>query len=233
MGAACCHCSWRLAGLFVLPPARLPTPQLSSSAAHGPAIACLAVFAGLLAGLPLLHAASPEIALADAFYRSGALVFGGGHVVLPLLEAETVGRGWISMDTFLSGYGAAQALPGPLFSFAAFLGAASTTAASPIAGSLIALLAVFLPGLLLVAGVLPLWASIRTHGWMNRLTAGAGATMVGILAAALYRPVLTSAVLSPVDALIAATGLAALLARTPVWMVVAGVALACGYFSAG
>ena len=130
-------------------------------------------------------------------------------------------------------YGAAQALPGPLFSFAAFLGAASTTAASPIAGSLIALLAVFLPGLLLVAGVLPLWASIRTHGWMNRLTAGAGATMVGILAAALYRPVLTSAVLSPVDALIAATGLAALLARTPVWMVVAGVALAGGYFSAG
>ncbi|MFT3722860.1 MAG: chromate efflux transporter [Hyphomonadaceae bacterium] len=222
-----------LAGLLL--PAREPAASQAAPAPRGPAFVCLGLFAALLVGLPLLHAITPApgVAVADAFYRSGALVFGGGHVVLPLLEAETVGRGWISADNFLSGYGAAQALPGPLFAFAAYLGAASDTGLAPLAASLIALLAVFLPGLLLAAGVIPLWTSIRTHAWVSRLAAGASAAVVGVLAAALYRPVFVSAVLTPVDALIAITGLAALLLRAPVWLVVVSVTLLGAYSSAG
>jgi chromate transporter len=216
------------AGAGLALPARPTAASHIAPAPRGPAFLCLGLFAALLLGLALLSAAtpSPGVTLADAFYRSGALVFGGGHVVLPLLETETVDRGWISAESFLSGYGAAQALPGPLFSFAAYLGAASNTGLAPLAASFIALIALFLPGLLLVAGVVPLWATLRQHAWVSRLAAGASAAVVGVLAAALYRPVVVSAILGPVDAVIAIAGLLALMLRAPVWRVVAGVALA-------
>lgn len=207
------------------PPSRIPKT----------AIACLAAFAALLAVLPIAASltARPELQVADAFYRSGALVFGGGHVVLPLLEAETVGRHWLDAETFLSGYGAAQALPGPLFSFAAYLGAASATGLAPVTGGLIALAAIFLPGLLVMAGVLPMWSAIRSRAWAAGMMRGAGAAVVGVLAAALYSPVLTTGVKSPLDAVIATIGFAALMARAPPWLVVAGVALAGAYSSLG
>lgn len=200
-----------------------------------PAIACLAAFGLLLIGLPILAVATgaPALQVTDAFYRSGALVFGGGHVVLPLLEAETVGRHWLDSETFLSGYGAAQALPGPLFSFAAYLGAASETGLAPLAAGLIALGAIFLPGLLVMAGALPVWSAIRSRPWASGMMKGAGAAVVGVLAAALYNPVFVSAVKSPVDALIAAIGFVALLLRAPALLVVVGVALAGAYSSAG
>jgi chromate transporter len=199
------------------------------------ALACLAVFAGLLLGLPLLAATtgSSALAMTDGVYRSGALVFGGGHVILPLLEAETVGKGLLDADTFLAGYGVAQAAPGPLSSFAAYLGAASTTDIPALAAGLLALAAIFAPGFLLLVGVLPYWTALSATRWMTGLASGAGAAVVGVLAAALWRPVISSAVLSPADALIAAAGLAALLARTPVWLVVLCVALAGAYSSAG
>lgn len=196
---------------------------------------CLGLFALLLAGLPLLtnFAATPPVQLADGFYRSGALVFGGGHVILPLLETETVGRGWIDANAFLAGYGAAQALPGPLTAFAAYLGASADTGLPPLVAGLIALAAIFAPGFLLVAGVLPFWNALADRRWMIGLATGAGAAVVGVLAAALWRPVLAAAILSPADALIALAGLAALLVRTPVWVVVAVVATAGAYFSVG
>ena len=198
-------------------------------------LACLAVFLVLLIGLPALAALSPstELQLADAFYRTGALVFGGGHVILPLLEAETVARGWITAEPFLAGYGAAQALPGPLTSFAAYLGAASSTGLDPLLASVTALISIFAPGFLLVAGVMPFWSGLAQRSWMAGMAAGSGAAVVGVLAAALWRPVISSAVLAPADAAIALAGLAGLLLRTPVWLVVAGVALAGAYSSAG
>ncbi len=186
-----------------------------------------AVFLGFLLGLPLLAAASGNhaLALADSFYRAGALVFGGGHVVLPLLEAETVARGWLSADTFLAGYGAAQAVPGPLFTFAAYLGAAGGPAPNGIAGAGIALVAVFLPGLLLVVAALPFWAVLRARPMARAAMAGANAAVVGVLGAALYHPVWTSAVLSPLDMALAAGGFVALTVfRASPWVVVAALA---------
>ncbi|MFD2648999.1 chromate efflux transporter [Devosia albogilva] len=167
---------------------------------------------GLLLGLPLSAAASGShaVALADSFYRAGALVFGGGHVVLPLLEAETVARGWLSADTFLAGYGAAQAVPGPLFTFGAYLGAVSGFEPNGVVGAAIALVAVFLPGLLLVLAALPFWATLRSQPMARAGMAGANAAVVGVLGAALYDPVWTSAVMSPLDAALAASGFVAL-----------------------
>jgi chromate transporter len=213
--------------------ASAPTPSPSFQSRRG-GIISLMLFACLLFGLPAITALSqtPGLTLADGFYRSGALVFGGGHVILPLLEAETVGRGWLGADVFLAGYGAAQALPGPLTAFAAYLGAAGDTGLPALAASLIALVAIFAPGFLLVLGILPFWSSLSTQPWMASLAAGAGAAVVGVLGAALWQPVITAAILSPADALIAAAGLAALYARAPVWLVVASVA-AAGYVSAG
>jgi chromate transporter len=210
--------------------AMLPAPVTRSAG-----VISLAAFVLLLAGLPLLSALfpSPALAVADGFYHTGALVFGGGHVILPLLEAETVGRGWLESEPFLAGYGAAQALPGPLTAFAAYLGAASDTGLPGLATALLALAAIFAPGFLLVAGVLPFWNGLSTRRWMPGLAAGAGAAVVGVLAAALWRPVIISAILSPIDAAIAIAGLAALLLRAPVWLVVVGVALAGAYSSAG
>lgn len=135
--------------------------------------------------------------LFDAFYRSGALVFGGGHVVLPLLQTSTVGNEWMTNDAFLAGYGAAQAVPGPLFTFAAYLGAVSSMGPGGVLGATIALIAIFLPGFLLLIGILPFWNKLRQHPRANALTRGANAAVVGILLAALYDPVFTSAVKGP------------------------------------
>lgn len=150
---------------------------------------------------PLIAAAtgSQALALFDAFYRSGALVFGGGHVVLPLLQAEIVGPGWASQEAFLSGYGAAQAVPGPLFTFAAYLGAIVTPSPNGLLGAIIALGAIFLPGFLLVLGILPFWGALSTSAPARAGMRGANAAVVGLLAAAFHDPVWTSAVLTPFD----------------------------------
>jgi chromate transporter len=178
-------------------PVAQPGAELAMPVSRRAGIAALVLFGVLLLGLPLLAALTEHrpLALFDAFYRSGALVFGGGHVVLPLLQAETVASGWIPNETFLAGYGLAQALPGPLFAFAAFLGAQAGMTASAPAGAAIALLALFLPGLLLVVGTLPFWDRLRRHAAARHAMMGANAAVVGILAAALADPVWTSAVL--------------------------------------
>ena len=189
----------------------------------------LSAFAGLLVGLPLLAGiiSNHGLDLFAGFYRAGALVFGGGHVVLPLLEAETVARGWLTSDSFIAGYGATQAMPGPLFTFAAFLGAAGTPSPNGILGAIIALIAIFLPGLLLLIGVLPFWNGLRRRPMAQAGMRGANAAVVGILGAALYNPVFTSAVLSPLDFALATAGFVALVAwKAPPWMVVVGLSLA-------
>jgi len=209
---------WLCRGTVVTADAVMPQPIPRPLAA-----VALALFMALLLGLPLLAAATGDhaIALADSFYRSGALVFGGGHVVLPLLEVETVARGWMSADAFLAGYGAAQAVPGPLFTFAAYLGAVGGGNPSGAAGAAIALVAVFLPGLLLVVAALPFWASLRSRPMARAGMAGANAAVVGVLGAAFYHPVWTSAVLSPLDAAVAVAGFVALTVfRAAPWMVV-------------
>ena len=191
-------------------------------------VAALAVFAALLLGLPLARQATDAhaVALTESFYRSGALVFGGGHVVLPLLESEVVPRGWVSDEDFLAGYGAAQAVPGPLFTFAGYLGAVQEPSPSGAAGGTIALAAIFLPGALLVVGTLPFWSELRRRTRFLAALAGVNAAVVGILLAALYRPVLTSAVDAPLDLAVALAGLGALALRAPPWTVVLGFVLA-------
>ncbi len=168
----------------------------------------LLLFCVLLFGLPALIEIDPgrSIKVFDAFYRSGALVFGGGHVVLPLLQQQTVATGWISSSSFLAGYGAAQAVPGPLFTFAAYLGWILTGAPNHWTGALLATVGIFLPGLLLVLAALPYWQSLRDRPSMSALLAGVNAAVVGLLAAALYSPVWTSAVLSELDFAIATIG---------------------------
>jgi chromate transporter len=180
-------------------------------------------FAILLA-LALLIAPTtfPTAEVAGAFFRAGALVFGGGHVVLPLLEHSVVDPGWIDGETFLAGYGAAQALPGPMFTFAAFLGERLHHGPGGITGALIALLAIFLPGLLLVAGVLPYWQALSKRGIAARSLAGVNAAVVGLLAAALYDPVWVTAVKDSTDVAIALLGFVLLVSwRWPAWAVVA------------
>nr|WP_262913610.1 chromate efflux transporter [Rhizobium halophilum] len=191
-------------------------------------IACLLVFVALLLGLPLLTNAvdAQGLSLADAFYRAGALVFGGGHVVLPLLQAEVVAPGWVSEDAFLAGYGAAQAVPGPLFTFAAYLGAVMGPAPNGVAGAIIALIAIFLSGFLLLLGVLPFWDRFRRLPRAQAAMRGANAAVVGILGAALYSPVWTSAILSPYDfALALAAFMLLVVWKVPPWMVVVFCAL--------
>ncbi len=192
-------------------------------------LVALAVFAGLLAGLPLAAALSgvPAVAQFDAFYRSGALVFGGGHVVLPLLEAATVQTGWVGEDAFLAGYGAAQAMPGPLFTFAAYLGAVGRPPLEGVAGAAIALTAIMLPGFLVLVAALPFWDRFRTLAWGQALMRGANAAVVGILAAALYDPLWTSTIARWDDAVLALATFAALtLGRAPPWTVVLAVSAA-------
>ena len=215
-------------------PVAQPGAELSAPISRRAGIAALVLFGVLLLGLPLSASltAYPPLALFDAFYRSGALVFGGGHVVLPLLQAETVATGWVRNETFLAGYGLAQALPGPLFALAAFLGAQAGMTASAFVGAMIALLALFLPGLLLVYGTLPFWDRLRRHAAARHAMMGANAAVVGILAAALADPVWTGAVFDARDAGIALAGFLLLVVwKAPSWIVVilsaaAGVMLA-------
>ena len=179
-------------------------------------------FAGLI-GLPLLVVAYPSqtLAVVDSFYRSGSLVFGGGHVVMPLLQSEVVPQGWVSTDAFLAGYGAAQAVPGPLFTFAAFLGTVMAAAPNGFIGGLICLLAIFASSFLLVIGVLPYWDSLRRIGTVRNALQGVNAVVVGLLLAALYDPVWTSAILSAADFGLALAAFTLLVFwKTPAWLVV-------------
>jgi len=220
-----------LAGLCLLRSAPRPllgTVQIPVSRTIG-AIALIFFFA-LLAGLPLLQhlTGSSPVALFDAFYRSGALVFGGGHVVLPLLHDAVVVPGWVSDDAFLAGYGAVQAVPGPLFAFAAYLGAAASVPPQGVAGATLGLVGIFLPGMLILVGALPFWDALRQRVRVRALMAGVNAAVVGLLAAALYDPVWTSAVKAPVDFAIALVGFVLLVAwRAPPWLVV----VVCGLSS--
>ncbi|WP_417601522.1 chromate efflux transporter [Pararhodobacter oceanensis] len=185
----------------------------------------LALFALLLLLLPLAAAVSQGLALFDAFYRAGSLVFGGGHVVLPLLQAEVVASGAVSNDAFLSGYGMAQAVPGPLFTFAAYLGALITPVAKGFIGAAIALVAIFLPGFLLLVGTLPFWDAFRSRPLAQAAMRGANAAVVGILGAALYDPVWTSAILTPYDFALGLTGFILLTVwKAPPWTIVVLIA---------
>ncbi len=186
--------------------------------------AALILFSALFLALPLASglAGLQGVALFSAFYRAGSLVFGGGHVVLPLLQAQVVVPGWVTNEAFLAGYGVAQAAPGPLFTFAAYLGAVMGPAPNGAAGAAIALIAIFLPGLLLVYGMLPFWDMLRARQSAQAAMRGANAAVVGILGAALYNPVWTSAVLTPRDFALALGGFMLLTVwKAPPWIVVA------------
>ena len=194
----------------------------------------LVLFLGLLVVLPLLqrHLHSAPLGLLSACYRSGALVFGGGHVVLPLLRAAFVPPGWVSDGDFLAGYGAAQALPGPLFSFAAYLGAIGRPRAHPLAGAVLGLLGIFLPGMLILVAALPLWRQLSRRAPARAAILGVNAAVVGLLAAALYDPVWVSAVRSGADGALVLAGFALLtLARWPPWVVVVLTACAGAAFA--
>jgi chromate transporter len=187
-----------------------------------------ALFFGLLIGLPLLRLVAPSQALAvfDSFFRVGSLVFGGGHVVLPLLNAEVVPTGWVTNEQFTAGYGAAQAVPGPLFTFAAYLGTVMQQPPNGVAGGALALVAVFLPSFFLVVGALPFWDTVRAHPSFQAALRGVNAAVVGLLASALYTPVWTSAITGAADF---ALGLAAfgllMFWKLPPWVVVVLAAL--------
>jgi chromate transporter len=183
----------------------------------------VAVFFVLLIGLPLLAAAIPSQALKDfdAFYRAGSLVFGGGHVVLPLLQASVVPPGWVDNDAFLAGYGAAQAVPGPLFTFAAYLGTVMGPPPNGWIGAAICLIAIFLPSFLLVIGALPFWEQLRRRPVAQASLRGVNAAVVGLLLAALYQPVWTVGITDPADfALAVAAFLLLFMWQTPPWLVV-------------
>jgi chromate transporter len=187
------------------------------------AVGALVLFFALLFGLPALAAASSDhiLELISSFYRSGALVFGGGHVVLPLLQQAVVPPGWVSNDAFLAGYGAAQAVPGPLFTFAAYLGTVMGPAPNGWIGGLICLVAIYLPSFLLLMGILPFWDALRTRAGVQAALRGVNAAVVGLLLAALYTPVWTSAIFGPTDF---GLGIVAFLLlviwRVPPWIVV-------------
>jgi chromate transporter len=184
------------------------------------AIGCLLLFFSLLMILPFLRelTSSYWIAMFDSFYRSGSLVFGGGHVVLPLLEREFVPSGWISEESFLAGYGVAQAVPGPLFTFAAYLGAVM----DGWKGGIIATVAIFLPAFLLILGTLPFWEMLRQNPKIQGALMGVNAAVVGILIAALYYPIWTSSIVSPVDFAFAGILFSMLVFwKLPSWIIVA------------
>ena len=198
------------------------TPQLFTLSKRISVIS-LGLFFALLLSLPILaQQGSQALALVDSFYRSGALVFGGGHVVLPLLKAEVVNPGWINQDMFLAGYGAAQAVPGPLFTFAAYLGAAMNTTPNGWFGGLLCLLAIFLPSFLLVTGILPFWEDLRKNPRIRKALVGVNAAVVGLLLSAFYDPVWTSGILSVSDFVLALLAFGLLVYwKTPPWIVVA------------
>ena len=205
------------------------TGQMTVPVSRTVGIAALTVFFVLLLGLPLLRSLgiAPELAVFDAFYRSGALVFGGGHVVLPLLREAFVTPGWVSDSTFLAGYGAAQAVPGPLFTFAAFLGTVIGPPPHGIAGAVIGLIGIFLPGILILLGMLPFWDAFRQRAGAQAMMRGVNAAVVGLLGAALYNPVWTTSVKTTGDFAIAMAGFVLLMAwRTAPLFVVLTCAIA-------
>ena len=201
------------------------------------AIGSLVLFAGLLVALPIARqtVSSQALAVFDSFYRAGSLVFGGGHVVLPLLQAEVVPPGWVTNEEFIAGYGAAQAVPGPLFTFAAYLGAVMYRAPNGWTGAAWALIAVFFPSFLLVLGALPFWESLRRRTGFQAALRGINAAVVGLLLAALYHPVWTSAIKGPADFSLAAIVFGLLMFwRFPPWLVVlitaaGGAVIAAGF----
>jgi chromate transporter len=216
-----------IAGLLLL-----PQPAASDATEHAPlgvpphrgiAVCAIVVFFVILLLLPTLSTMlnSQSLRLFGAFYRAGSLVFGGGHVVLPLLQAAVVPGGWVSNDTFLAGYGAAQAVPGPLFTFAAYLGAVMTPPPNGVAGGLIALAAIFAPSFLLVTALIPFWDTLRRREHMQAMLRGVNAAVVGVLLAALYFPVWTAGVHSSAGfGLALAAFLALTLWAVPPWIVV-------------
>jgi chromate transporter len=179
--------------------------DISMPISRGVGIVCVAAFFVLLA-LAFAPTSSDALALFNAFYRSGGLVFGGGHVVLPLLRNAVVTPGWVSDSAFLAGYGAAQAAPGPLFTFAAYLGAVAGSPPAGLLGGIVALIAIFLPGILALMGVLPFWRQLRGQPNIQAAMRGINAAVVGLLASALYNPVWISAVREPSDFAVAAVG---------------------------
>ena len=197
------------------------------------AAAAATLFALLLLGLPVLTqvTSSHAIALFASFYRAGSLVFGGGHVVLPLLQQAVVPQGWIDNDTFLAGYGAAQAVPGPLFTFAAYLGTAMKDAPNGWAGGLLCLVAIYLPSFLLLIAALPFWDALRHRAGVQSALKGVNAAVVGLLLGALYRPVWTSAIFSKADFSLGVVAFLLLVSwKTPPWLVVALGALGAMVF---
>jgi chromate transporter len=213
---------WRLLpAAAVLPGQRTP---LSARVPPWVGIAALVLFFGLLFGLPVMRqvlGAVQTLAMVDSFYRAGSLVFGGGHVVLPLLQSEVVTPGWVTKEAFLAGYGAAQAVPGPLFTFSAYLGTVMGPQPNGALGALLALGAIFLPAFLLSIGPLPFWDILRKIPAFQSVLRGINAAVVGILLAALYDPVWTSAIFAPEDFALAAAALAVLvLWKWPPWLVV-------------
>ena len=203
--------------------------QLAVPIRRGVAVLCLGLFFALLIGLPILAATTDNMAVRffDSFYRAGSLVFGGGHVVLPLLQAEVVDPGWVTRDAFVAGYGAAQAVPGPLFTFAAYLGTVMIPEPDGAVGGMLCLLAIFLPSFLLVIGVLPFWDGLRRRPQAQAALRGVNAAVVGLLLAALYDPVWTSGIRTPADFALAAAALLLLAFwQLPPWLVVIVTALA-------
>ena len=221
-----------LAGVTLLR-ASAPTDHVAMphAVSRTAAVIAIALFFAILIGLPLIAAVFPyqSIRLFEAFYRAGSLVFGGGHVVLPLLQASVVPPGWVSNDAFLAGYGAAQAVPGPLFTFAAYLGAVMGPEPNGWAGALLCLIAMFLPSFLLVIGPLPFWDSLRRQSWARSAMRGVNAAVVGLLLAALYNPVWTAGISNGTDfAIAAAAFLLLFMWQTPPWLVVVLCAAAAG-----
>jgi chromate transporter len=195
-------------------------------------IVCLVLFVGLLIGLPLLRQVVPSqpLAVFDSFFRAGSLVLGGGHVVLPLLQAQVVPPGWVTNEQFLAGYGAAQAVPGPLFTFSAYLGAIMSVQPNGWAGATLTLVAIFLPAFLYVFAALPWWDTLRRLATLQSALRGINAAVVGILVAALYQPVWTSAILSPIDfALALVAGALLILWKVPPWAVVVFCAVVAAF----
>ena len=214
---------WLCRGAAATPAGHMATPVSRTAG-----LVALAVFFVLLAGLPVLRGLglAPGVALFEAFYRSGALVFGGGHVVLPLLREAFVTPGWVSDDVFLAGYGAAQAVPGPLFTFAAYLGYVVGPSPHGVAGAALGLIGIFLPGLLILVGTLPFWETFRKRVGAQAIMRGVNAAVVGLLGAALYNPVWTSSVKAPGDFAIVLVGFVLLIAwRAPPLLVVVVCAL--------
>jgi len=222
-------------GLLLFKPAQGQAAEsLPISVSRTVGVISLLLFFSLLVGLPLAIEVWPSSALAmvNAFYRAGSLVFGGGHVVLPLLQAATVPNGWVANDTFLAGYGLAQAVPGPLLTFSAFLGASMSVQPSGWAGATLCLIAIFVPSFLLVIGVLPFWEPLRHSVRTRAALAGVNAGVVGLLLAALYNPVWTSAIFKPEDFGLALLALVALMFwKVPPWLVVLGCGLLGGLLS--